>query len=108
MNLHHLYHRIMGYIKPFDTKDAKFIVTYYTSDKYALFVPGIRKFLKSNGCTYQNDFIGGLCCFEGVKVEIDRQGILALASKGYYKSIMNYLREITITTKVRALNEPSY
>ena len=28
MNLHHLYHRIMGHIKPFDTKDAVFTVTW--------------------------------------------------------------------------------
>lgn len=27
MNLRHLYHRIVGYIRPFDTKDAVFTVT---------------------------------------------------------------------------------
>lgn len=97
MNLRHLYHRIMDHIKPFDTKDAVFTVTW--RDRYTFLIPGIRKFLEDNGCTYQFDFSGGLCCFKGNNVEINHRGILALAENNYYKSILNYLRHIISQVK---------
>jgi len=91
MTLRHLYHRIMGHIRPFDTKDAVLTVTWRDNSIYPFLMPGIRKFLESNGCRYQNNFPNALCCFAANKIEIDREGILALASKDYYKSITNYL-----------------
>lgn len=99
MNLRHLYHRIMGHIKPFDTKDAVLTVTWQDKSIYPFFVPGIRKFLADNGCSYRNNFPNPLCCFELNNIEIDREGISALAEKGYHKSIMNYLCHIVAVAK---------
>lgn len=74
--------------------------------RYDLFVPGIIKVFESNNCQYQNNFPNALCCFEGMKVEIEREKILELANKDSYKEMMDYIREIIKKVKeIGAKNE---